>query len=399
MRKADGTRDKETLPLVSVIVPVYNVKLYLEECLDSIIAQTYKNLEILLVDDGSGDGSAEICDMYADKDFRIKVYHQENCGVVTARRSGVRQAAGRYVCFIDADDKIESGMIAFLVENIETCDLITSACFHETASGTYEIWKDALEPGIYKEERLRYLIDNMILCHNLPEVGLQPYMVLKMYRAELAKEIIEKVNVHISYSEDRDFLYQCVLKAESVRITHACFYYYRYRADSAMNKVNKNFLHDLNGLYLSLERAFANHEQKESLLRQLQNFVVMRLYSTARFMGFFPEIGMGGYVFPFSDMESGSSVILYGAGKVGRAYYWQIWRQKLIKIVLWVDKDWKKYENQSVPVHSPELIGTYEYTYLVIAVKEKELADEIRRSLIKQGVPGEKILWRVPAMI
>lgn len=399
MGKVKEVRMEENDPLVSVIVPVYNVAAYLEECLISIIDQTYKSLEIILVDDGSEDGSGGICDVYAGRDSRIKVLHQENRGVVMARRSGVGQAAGDYICFIDADDRIDSSMIAFFMENIGECDLITSACFHENAFGTYEIWRDALEPGIYKEERLKYLIDNMILYHNLPEVGLQPYIVIKMYRAELAKSVIAKVEPNISYSEDRDFLYQCVLNAKAVRITHDCFYYYRYREDSAMHKVNKNFLHDLNRLYLSLERAFEVHEQKESLMRQLQKFITMRLYSTAKFMDFFPGIGLEGYVFPFSDIENGSRVVLYGAGNVGQAYYWQICRQKLLKIILWVDKDWKKYEKQSIQVSSPEILGEYDYAYLIIAVKGKELADEIRISLIQQGVSKEKILWRVPAVI
>lgn len=399
MRKANESPTERNFPLVSVIVPVYNVAPYLEECLDSIIAQTYKNLEIILVDDGSVDGSAGICDVYASRDFRIKVLHQENCGVVMARKKGVGQATGNYICFIDADDRIDCGMIAFFIENIGDCDVVTSACFHENASGTYEIWKDALEAGIYRGERLRYLIDNMILYHNLPEVGLQPYIVIKMYRAELAKAVSDKVDSDISYSEDRDFLYRCVLNAKAVRITQDCFYYYRYREDSAMHKVNKNFLSDLNRLYLSLERAFEIHEQKESLLRQLQTFIIMRLYSAAKFMGFSTDIGIEGYVFPFSDVENGSRVVLYGAGAVGRAYYWQICRQKFLKIVLWVDQDWKRYENQPIPVYSPEILGRYDYDYLIIAVKRKELADEIRTSLVKQGALKEKILWRAPAMI
>lgn len=392
-------RDKSH-PLVSVIVPVYNVVSYLEECLDSIVDQTYVNLEIILVDDGSEDGSAGICDTYADKDRRIRVLHQENLGVVSARQNGVRHATGYYLCFVDADDRIDSGMIDFFINNIGQCDLITSACFYENAFGTYEIWKDALEPGIYENEKqMRYLIDNMILYQNRPDVGLQPYLVIKMYRTGLVKNVIEEVDPNISYSEDRDLLYRCILRARSVRITHESFYYYRFRADSAMRRINKNFLHDLNCLYLSLEKAFAKHRQKESLMRQLQMFITTRLYSAAKYMGFFPGMGIEGYVFPFSDLDRGCRIVLYGAGKVGQAYYRQIFRQKLLKMVLWVDMDWKKYEKQSLPVSSPEFLGKCDYTYLVIAVKRKEAADEIRAMLMEQGILEEKILWRVPAVI
>lgn len=390
----------DKLPLVSVVVPVYNVVSYLEECLDSLIGQTYEQLEIILVDDGSRDGSDRICDIYVEKDCRIRVLHQKNCGVVVARQNGVRRATGDYLCFVDADDRVDSGMIDFFIKNIGKCDLITSACFYENASGTYEIWKDALEPGIYgNKKKIQYLIDNMILYQNRPDVGLQPYLVIKMYRTGLVKDAIKEVDSNISYSEDRDLLYRCVLRAESVRITHESFYYYRFRSDSAMHRVNKNFLHDLNRLYLSLEKAFEEHPQKESLMCQLQMFITLRLYSAAKFMGFFPDTGIEGYVFPFSELEKGSRIVLYGAGKVGQAYYRQIFRQKLLKMVLWVDKDWKKYEKQSLPVSSPEILEGYDYHYLIIAVKSKEAADEIRRMLMEQGILEEKVLWRVPAVI
>lgn len=93
--------------LISVIVPVYNVENYLCKCVDSIINQTYNNLEIILVDDGSTDGSASICDEYVLKDSRVKVIHKENGGVSSARNIGIAEASGEYICFVDSDDWLE----------------------------------------------------------------------------------------------------------------------------------------------------------------------------------------------------------------------------------------------------------------------------------------------------
>ena len=97
----------EKLPLISIIIPVYNVKDYLAKCLHSICEQTYKNLEIIVVDDGSSDGSGELCDQFALTDSRIKVFHQENQGQSCARNKGLAIAKGEYIGFVDSDDWIE----------------------------------------------------------------------------------------------------------------------------------------------------------------------------------------------------------------------------------------------------------------------------------------------------
>lgn len=110
---------KNEMPLISVIVPVYNVEKYLSKCVESIINQTYKNLEIILVDDGSTDNSLQICEKYAQKDNRIKVIHKKNGGQATARNIGLDIAEGEYIGFVDADDYIHSEMYDKLIKRIQ----------------------------------------------------------------------------------------------------------------------------------------------------------------------------------------------------------------------------------------------------------------------------------------
>ena len=105
-------------PLISIVVPVYNVKQFLTKCLNSIISQTYSNLEIIVVDDGSTDGSATICDDYAKKDKRISVIHKENGGLASARNAGIDVAKGTYIGFVDSDDYIEPYMYEKLLQAI-----------------------------------------------------------------------------------------------------------------------------------------------------------------------------------------------------------------------------------------------------------------------------------------
>lgn len=116
--RADAEEDRAE-PLISVIVPIYQVRPWLEKCLDSIVRQSYPHLEIILVDDGSTDGCSAVCDEWAEKDSRILVIHQENAGLSAARNIGLRHARGAYISFIDSDDYIHPDMIRRLVETAE----------------------------------------------------------------------------------------------------------------------------------------------------------------------------------------------------------------------------------------------------------------------------------------
>ena len=107
------------MDLITVVVPVYNVEQYLKDCIDSIILQTYKDIEIILVDDGSTDTSGLICDEYKSKDKRIKVFHKENGGLSSARNCGIENATGKYITFVDSDDVVRENYILFLYKAIK----------------------------------------------------------------------------------------------------------------------------------------------------------------------------------------------------------------------------------------------------------------------------------------
>lgn len=135
--------------LISVIVPVYNVETYLEKCITSIVKQTYCNLEIILVDDGSQDRCGEICDIWASKDKRIRVIHQENRGLSAARNVGIENSAGEYICFIDSDDYVEPEMLEQLLIAIKKKNAEIAVC-----NFTYEYEQRYLDNGgtTYKAE-------------------------------------------------------------------------------------------------------------------------------------------------------------------------------------------------------------------------------------------------------
>ena len=118
--------NQSTTPTISVIVPVYNAEKYLHRCIDSVLAQTYTDFELLLIDDGSKDQSGEICDEYAQKDARVRVFHQENGGVSSARNLGLDNAKGEWVTFVDSDDWAKPYYIEHLVASIDGADLVVA---------------------------------------------------------------------------------------------------------------------------------------------------------------------------------------------------------------------------------------------------------------------------------
>ena len=159
------TRVSNKEPLISIVVPVYKVEKFLEKCIDSIINQTYKNLEIILVDDGSPDNCGKICDEYAKKDKRIKVIHQQNGGLSAARNTGITKATGKYISFIDSDDYIEKDYIELLYTTIKQSKADIAIGSHTVIYDTgTKLQKATGEKSILKPKEVleRILYDNNI---------------------------------------------------------------------------------------------------------------------------------------------------------------------------------------------------------------------------------------------
>lgn len=165
------------MKLLSVIIPVYNVKPYLEKCVESIVDQTYHNLQIILVDDGSTDGSQTICDELAQKDSRIVVIHKENGGQSTARNVGMDRAKGDYIAFVDSDDWLERNMYEVLINQLEAHDADLVACsFYECKGDEKKAVGDSKNISVFNTEeifinknQLRFLVWNKVFRRSFVE--------------------------------------------------------------------------------------------------------------------------------------------------------------------------------------------------------------------------------------
>ena len=251
------------LPLVSVVVPVYRVEAYLDHCIQSIAEQTYHNLEILLVDDGSPDGSGEICDRWAEKDSRIRVFHTENAGAGAARNTALDAASGDFIAFVDSDDYLHSNMFTHLYSlmkggvDIAECEIgITEADDFSMDDGA---GAEILVCGA--EEALRLHIQDAVFRQTPPN---------KLYRRECIGGIRFPEGNLI---DDEFFTYKVLGNARKLAHSSACMYAYRQQAGSAMHKPYS--LRRLQGLDAKLERLAYFQQRFPGLVREAKADLLM----------------------------------------------------------------------------------------------------------------------------
>lgn len=212
--------------LISIIIPVYNVEEYLDKCLESVINQTYNNIEIILVDDGSTDNSGKICDKYEEKDSRVKVIHKENGGQSEARNIALDEVRGKYVAFVDSDDYIKKDYIEYLYNLIlkYECKMSICAYYIETEKGNkYDLGKTYSEKLMNTQETL-----SRMLC----DEGFTVSPCAKMYDISLFKDIRYPVG---KIYEDNETTYKLIKKCENVAYGNESKYSYIKRKNSTMN--------------------------------------------------------------------------------------------------------------------------------------------------------------------
>lgn len=224
--------------LISVIVPVYKVEKYLDKCVKSIINQTYNNLEIILVDDGSPDKCPTICDEWARKDSRIKVIHQRNAGVSTARNAGLAIANGKYVCFVDSDDYVMEEYVAFLYEGLLDSGAELSVC---------NMLRDGRKSFDNDESLLTGILTNDYILLDYSLSG----PCCKFYSNDLIKQKRLKFDENISYGEDTLFVLKYLQFVDKIKFVNKILYVSDSREDSLTSKHGAK---EFNGLLYLLEK-------------------------------------------------------------------------------------------------------------------------------------------------
>lgn len=383
------------MELLSIIVPVYNNKKYLCQCVDSILNQTYENLELILVDDGSTDGSGKICDEYRVLDKRVQVIHQKNKGSMYARCQGIWRCQGEYVGFVDSDDWIEPDMyqtLLFAAKEYD-CDIISSGYTMVTDNEGQKIDDASLFGFFERGKNLDVLLSNMMYDERTERRGIHPALWSKLFKRELLLMGISEIDMAINLGDDAAIFYPCCLKAEKILSMKEYKYCYRIHSESMCRSMDAVSFIGLVAFYRYLQNVFFPYGKKYDLKKQLREY--LNVFITEGLWQVFDMGEKEAYIFPYEMVERGSKIILYGAGKVGKAYWKQLKVNHFCSVIAWADKDKGGFGNIIVP----RQILKYEFSKVVIAIEKKEVADEIAIELNLLGVDNKKIVWGQPQRI
>lgn len=374
--------------MVSIIVPIYRVENYLEECINSLVNQTLKNIEIILVDDGSDDKCPEICDFYAKRDTRIKVVHKKNGGADSARKAGISVASGKYVGYVDGDDWVESDMYEKMLNEAEyyqvavvETGIIDSWDYKESKRHSY------LQSGCYKGDEFKNQIEPYILYSgNFFQHGISPYLCTKIF---LKEEIYKYQNMNDTLNKIQDdtmVSMPCIVNTKSIFISHKCYYHYRVRLNSSKRAIRRNEVKDFKEFYPLMYKRFVGSDLAFDNQINFYSMYWLLMKAPYVFKGYGDEVFL-----PIPQIKTSSKIVLYGAGSVG--IHWKDYLcNEGIKLVGWSDKNYKTL-SAKYDICNPQSIVKLEFDYVVIAILRETAVESAKNDLIKLGVPKEKICW------
>lgn len=367
-------------PLLSILVPVYNVSPYIERCLDSLIGQTYRNIEIICVDDGSTDDSFEILREYEKKDSRVKIIHKENGGLVSARKAALEMAEGMYVGYVDSDDWIEENMYAVLMHYIidNNVDIVCSGHYRDYPS--HRIKKEPkLRNGVYSIEQI--VNEGFISTINFTQMNISPNLVDKLFKKEILYNNQMAVPEGISDGEDVACTWPTILNCRTIGIINDCMYHYCLRDDS-ISFTTRNESYEI--LFDYLEKRIESNNYAEQMRHQMKMLkYVYLMYGN-------PEMLIkweNGILIPFGKIKENSRVIIYGSGRFGKQLNLILCKGTNLEVLGQVDK-YRKDEC----LLDLDILTKNDYDAILIGILNPDVIDEVRSYLLGLNIPDEKIM-------
>ena len=430
---------------VSVVMPVYNAADYLDTSIKDICMQTFKDFELICVDDGSTDESGNMLDDYAVKDHRIQVIHQDNRGGGTARNRGLDKAKGKYLLFLDSDDRFEADMVKKAVEEAENtqADIIVfggDVFDHKTGEHRAAPWLlrqgkeisvDApfrsINTSVWNKLFLREHIKKYNIRFQENRIVDTMYFVFMAIIYAGAIAIVQDTLVHYRTNNNKSILsnsdrypleaYEalCLIQEKlekDGRFEEKKDIFAGYAAEYLVSrlrllKTGDGFVRLYNAIHnQGLERlgitdtVEANAMKSDSKLGELQEIsekdAAVYLFDKTKKIQTLGILRKETYILPLTERMSGERIVIYGAGNVGKDYFMQAMYRSDIELVGWIDRN---YEKIGFPLQSPEILRQMKFDLVLIAVVDSSTAEEIKHSLIKNGISERKLFWCMPVEI
>ena len=380
-------------PQLSVVVTVYNLDRYIEKCIDSLLLQDYKYMEIVIVDDGSTDNTSEICDKYEKKYNNIRVVHKCNEGVVKALATGIDYSEGLYITFVDGDDWVQhncyGSLMKLLLDN--DLDIITYGAIRYRNENDYYYTYDSFKEGIYEGTDLNDIKSNMIWDKTKQGFQIDHSLCMKIFRKDIIETCVKNVlNIKIHYAQDVIITYPAIKEAEKLGIIHDAYYFHRRREIGVQPAylMDSQYYYKLYLVYKYLSEIF---KFDKNILQQIEAFyqysVKLRCLDNTQ------DVTIGKWLFPFDKVKKGSNIIIYGYGKVGKTYIQQLEKLNFCNVICIVDSAYEKYQDNGGKIFPIEHIVNKRYDYIVIANASDDVKHKIKNVLMNNfNVEEKKII-------
>ena len=378
---------------ISVIVPIYRIEKYLPTCIESLLNQSFLDFELLLVNDGSPDNCAKICDDYAKTDARIRVVHKKNGGLLSARKAGLTEARGKYISFVDGDDWVDQYYLDIMYKLAEAnnSDLVMTGHYREF-DGKIETIKPILTGAFDKKEIVSSIIPNAIYNGAFCQHGISTYVWNKLFKRDLLKEVLFDVPNDIVMGEDAAITYSYLSISKSLVISKIPLYYYRQRHDSIVKSIEdpKTEYYRLGLLMNFLKLKLSNKLDNETLNKQIKLYLYSQIL--VRSGGIIQNKSEDLFFNPFLNLKRNSKVVVYSSGSFGQHILTTNIKTQFFEIIKWIDVDFHDLTIGGNTVEPISSINNTEFDYLIIATVNPSTFKTIKMELGLMGIDENKII-------
>lgn len=381
------------MDLISVVVPIYNLDAYLYQCVSSIVGQSYRHLEIVLVDDGSTDNALEICEYFRKSDARIKVIAQPNGGLVSARKAGLNASTGDYVFYVDGDDWIEPDCLAqyHRLAQAHQADMVIGDYKREFL-GNFVTVRNAISPGVYDRRRIEQeMLSSMISRGPFFSHGLRTYSWGKLYKRTLIADLQNQVPEQVMVAEDAALVYPAIDRSQTVVLSDVALCNYRQRPNSILKSTQFDHRDTdrIAAAFRYMAKALDSAASPHGYVRQLQAYFAAIV--TIRSGGFLRSQALYDRFEVFGPLAEGARLAVYNSGSFGQHVYRHLQSNPAIALAGWYDEDHRENAILRMPVNDPETLRDAVFDHLLMASFDPALHDEVKVLFDRHGLDHRKV--------